>query len=428
MTEFVSVALSAKGLCNIVPSSQTETFAFIVNGRRHECCRSLAQYLSPRVSRLHTFDPSINGLELDDFGFSNCIPALSALMDGEPIRVSPADACSLLLVAESLGNTELCGVIRGLAPSTVTLANAIPLFLRKERLGLDYGAEVRFIASHFASFSVQTLSSVPAPLLQAVLDSSDLRVEMESELFRTVQTLVASAGKDYQVLYENLLFEYLDEKDVVEFLAAVQFEDVGSSLWVALGRRLVQKVSRIDLSGVERFTKGTVPFVGDPFDGVASYLRKQAGGNPVTGGLIGVSYSTGNSYCEKLFERDWKCYWSSENAADQWLLFDFPKHQLYVTEYTLKSPNSKAGWNHLKSWLLEGSDDGETWEEIDRREGNNDLNGRSRVKTFACQQPAKVRKLRLHQIGKNHRNADDIQLSGIEFFGRLFEAELSIDK
>jgi hypothetical protein len=101
---------------------------------------------------------------------------------------------------------------------------------------------------------------------------------------------------------------------------------------------------------------------------------------------------------------------------------------LYVTEYTLKSPNNKAGWNHLKSWVLEGSDDGENWDEIDRREANNDLNGRSKVKTFTCQQPAKVRKLRLRQIGKNHHNADDIQLSGVEFFGRLFNAELSRDK
>jgi hypothetical protein len=157
--------------------------------------------------------------------------------------------------------------------------------------------------------------------------------------------------------------------------------------------------------------------------GIAAYFRKKTGENPVKGGLINVSYLTGNPYCDKLFEKDWKCYWSSGNSAGQWIAFNFPKHAVVVTDYTLKSPNIKKGWNHLKNWVIEGTMDGVEWFEIDRREGCEDLNGSGKVATWKCQQPRKVRTVRIRQIGKNHRNLDDIQLSGVEFFGRVFDVQ-----
>jgi hypothetical protein len=60
------------------------------------------------VSRLHAFDASFNQLELDHLGFSGCLAALSALMEGDPVCLASADADLPLLVAESLGNRKLC--------------------------------------------------------------------------------------------------------------------------------------------------------------------------------------------------------------------------------------------------------------------------------------------------------------------------------
>jgi hypothetical protein len=67
----------------------------------------------------------------------------------------------------------------------------------------------------------------PSPaLFQIVPESPELKVELESDLFKLVQALVADFRNAYQVLDENLLFTYLDDQDLVAFLESVTVEDL----------------------------------------------------------------------------------------------------------------------------------------------------------------------------------------------------------
>jgi hypothetical protein len=421
MTSSFAVTLSPKGLSNIAAVA-ADDFTFLVNGERYCCPRPLAQYISPEVARMHAADESCETFEI-----TNCAPAGSfghilKLMTGDSVTFGLGEAYSMLLHSEALGNLELNQAVRGLLPSRLTLKNAVILLQHKHHAGLDTSDEVDFVAGNFAQFERRELSRLTPSLLQAVLESPSLKIETESDLFRFIEAVVAESGKEYQILYESLLFEYLCEEDLSAFVEDVTFEDLSASMWTAVRKRLVQKVHMgVPEVVVDRYSKGTIAFKGDPFCGIAAHFRKQTGENPVKEGLIEVSYQSGNPYSDKLFEKDWKCYWSSANAPGQWIAFNFPQHSVVVTDYTLKSPNSKQGWNHMKSWVVEGSVDGVEWFEIDKREGNEDLNGKSCVKTWKCLSPRKARIVRIRQIGKNHRNMDDIQLSGVEFFGRVFE-------
>jgi hypothetical protein len=71
----------------------------------------------------------------------------------------------------------------------------------------------------------------------------------------------------------------------------------------------------------------------------------------------------------------------------------------------------------MKSWAVEGSDDGASWTEIDRRENNSDLNGERDVKTFAICQSRSFGRIRLFQTGPNHRGNNCLILSAFELFG-----------
>jgi hypothetical protein len=72
----------------------------------------------------------------------------------------------------------------------------------------------------------------------------------------------------------------------------------------------------------------------------------------------------------------WFC---SENKPGQWICLDFKTIRIEPTHFMIR-----AGYeNYLKSWAVEGSDDGASWTEIDRRENNSDINDWSAVKTFA---------------------------------------------
>jgi hypothetical protein len=424
-TELSKVGLSAKGLGNVFSSCSDENFTFAVGRERYVVPKSLAQYISPTISQIQRSDATFNELVVDEnddegqkFGL------IMNLAKGQRIELSPVDALSLTGYAEKLGNSELFGKFSKIANVKMDSSTAIDILRSKIKWGMDREIEREFVASHLLEYGVRDLLRIPLDELEIIFSSKHLRIETESHLFALVQELVDEGGEDYEILYENVLFDYLDEEDMVKFVELIPITHVSGTLWEAIGRRLVLKVAPKTFDAA-RFAKGTVPFTNDPFDGIAAYLRRESGKNPVSIGVIDVECLSGNPYPEKLFDPNWKCYWSTKDAPGQWIAFKFPKHLVHLTEYTLKSANSKKGWNHLKSWVIEGSNDGENWTEIDRREDNNDLNGKGNVMTWRCENPMRARIIRLRQIGKNHRGTDDLQLNAIEFFGQLTERENS---
>ena len=76
-----------------------------------------------------------------------------------------------------------------------------------------------------------------------------------------------------------------------------------------------------------------------------------------------------------------------------------------------------------KSWVLEVSNDGSegSWEIVDRRDNNQDLNARLVIRNFAISAPPSeaFRFVRFRQTGKNHRGRDGLQISALELFGTL---------
>jgi hypothetical protein len=84
-------------------------------------------------------------------------------------------------------------------------------------------------------------------------------------------------------------------------------------------------------------------------------------------------------------------HFASEDRPGQWFCVDYKVLKIEPTHYTVLVGNA----GHLRSWVVERSDDGVTWTEIDRRENNDDLNKAYAVKTFAIAQSGTFGKVRL---------------------------------
>ncbi|OHS96095.1 hypothetical protein TRFO_37763 [Tritrichomonas foetus] len=478
-----TISLSSRGLSNI-SREDIDNFTFIIGSDNYDVPIIFAEFISPNISRIRKTDKSFTSFEIKIEDEKKRFNFLLNLMNGKPINIDSVDAQMLLYFAEKLGNSELYDSLSQFKNYELSEKNAIPILLNKYRMKMDYDQEIRYVASHFeelmkkeksqnnqistqniissntqnstndkiisnnsnntiskqnnrkmSSFEeIESLSNLPLPVLEMILSSKHLKVGTEDDLFNFIHNLVEEKGKSYRILYEYVLFEYLDENSISQFVSQTTVKDINSNaIWNALSKRLMKKIvnksskNKNDDNSIEnslRFSKGSIPFVGDPFNGIVNYLKGQLNGeNPNTTGQIKISYTSGNSYTEKLFDYEWKCYWSSTNSPGQWINFEFPKNKIYLTDYTLKTPNSRAGWNHLKNWVIEGSNDGVEWEEIDQRVDNDELNGNNKVATFHCKYPKRAKIIRLRQCGKNHRNADDIQLTNIEFFGRITDDE-----
>jgi hypothetical protein len=73
--------------------------------------------------------------------------------------------------------------------------------------------------------------------------------------------------------------------------------------------------------------------------------------------------------------------------------------------------------------VLEGSVDGATWTEIDRRENNLDLNNKFAVKTFGVSRVETFQMVRLKQIAPNHASNNYLLITAFEIFGALIGLE-----
>lgn len=122
----------------------------------------------------------------------------------------------------------------------------------------------------------------------------------------------------------------------------------------------------------------------------------------------------------------------TENRENQWILFDFISRKINVVNYKIRSIPYQTNSFHMKSWVVEGSDENniendESWTLIDKRENNSLLNKSGAIAVFDVSNSNKAffRFVRIRMIGPNHTNTYVFGFAQIEFFGSLkFDGDL----
>lgn len=167
-----------------------------------------------------------------------------------------------------------------------------------------------------------------------------------------------------------------------------------------------------------------------PFDGIINYFTQRKGGNVCDLGIINVTSKDYYSVYHPKYVVDLKSdsVFESKNTEDEWLCFDFGKNRIVPTSYTIKTYDDTIGWTsteavtgewNLKSWVIEVSNNGNNWIEIDRHENNYDLNHPNAFKNFTVNKKVECQYFRLRQIGPNHKGYYYIVLKAFEIFGEL---------
>lgn len=162
------------------------------------------------------------------------------------------------------------------------------------------------------------------------------------------------------------------------------------------------------------------PYAYDPFDGIFAHLTAEANGNICEKGIITISGNSADPSREKCIQEvvnyEWTKCWTSSNALNSYLEFDFLYHHIFITHYTIKTYPCGAGYSHLRNWVIEAYAN-DQWYEIDRRDDNNELNGKSKVATFEVAATGEFSKIRIRQTGPNHYGDNYLILTNVEFFG-----------
>ncbi|KAK8894224.1 hypothetical protein M9Y10_022658 [Tritrichomonas musculus] len=162
-------------------------------------------------------------------------------------------------------------------------------------------------------------------------------------------------------------------------------------------------------------------FSGRPFYGIMKTLSVEANQNAHLAGIVNITASSSDhNEAYQVIDMDWDDLFFTENKANQWIQFDFKEKSVKLDHYTIKTHKFPSNFPHLKYWVIEGSNDENSWDEIDRR-AITVLNGKNKFQTFPCKKAdGTFRFIRLRQTGMNAKGTFVLALTNIELFGQLY--------
>jgi hypothetical protein len=412
--------LSAKGLSNVPSSVSIDdvTFVFVFGSGRYECPRCIANFLSPRLCRA-----SVGGLPqeefvfetqltVDDFGrfISHCFSSFSGL------TYSERDL--FISIARELGNWELYSL---LAIDCKGLSNSSLAYFRGCVFRNDFdsfsGEEIGLLASQFHELPETLLKDCPIDFLSALLSHRDLRIKDEDSLLTFLSSLW-TVDPAYFVLSEFIRFEYLSVSQIDEFLES-SFPFVGelnSGIWRSICRRLI-------ISGhFEKAGRVILPFNGaSPLHGIIRYLTEKCQGNVHTRGAVTITTNSSGDSVACLADLDADNCFYSANAPDQWFCYDFKDRRVVLTHYIVR-PHQWAKYNP-RSWVVESSNDGESWIELDRKVSCDDLSEVHVIRGFPISIAVQGRMVRFRHTGRNLSGSYYLCLTAFEVYGTLLQKD-----
>jgi hypothetical protein len=256
-----------------------------------------------------------------------------------------------------------------------------------------------------------------------ILKSDSLRVLSEDWLLE----LIFELGPLHSQLIGEVEFAYLSCRGIDLFFERLSFseldEKIWQQLWIRSRHRIVYDPTEL-VRNVNRYPGIVTRSPDSPWSGLIAHLTELCDGNVRAKGALDVSCSsTERNQCWDVVNYAWNDYWYTRHSPNSWIQFDFKDRVVSLTHYALKSAGHSN--NHLLEWAVQGSTDGLSWTDLDRRQ-TQDLNNNYITKIFSCDatasQPHFYRFIRLQQTGKNSSGSDYLMLANFECFGSMANA------
>jgi hypothetical protein len=432
MTESVSfkVSLSTRGLLNIPRSESRNDFEFVVGKRRYPCPWYVAAFVSPKLCRKDSLYGSQTEFIVETPDSNHQFEEVLSLGRGETVIFTSSNQSFFLSIAQEFENYELLFSIKDQLEPELTNSTVIPRLLERCEFNLPVNEEVKFVASHLYDFSLSSLSTLSLDLVEAIFSHPSLKIKNEDFLYELVISRMNEDSSFFKLL-EFIKFEYLSSETLSNFwrIVSEHFDLLNISILSAICVRLIQDISpRTPNSRLQG--KEFVPNVSTPLDGVIAHLTRKCGGNVHERGVVTVTsselFGSGPSYmAQNAADLTGNTFFHSQDLPDQWLCYDFGHRRIKPTHYSIRSRHDGGRDDHYpRSWVIEISNDGLNWEEIDRREKDSSLNGRNLTRLFKVSKSIECRMFRIRQIGRTHNSCTNhyLVISGFELFGQLTDA------
>jgi hypothetical protein len=255
-----------------------------------------------------------------------------------------------------------------------------------------------------------------------------LKIKSEDSLYDIVSKQISSDFRYFELI-EFVRFEFLSLDCFRLYFETVSnsFEHSTLSHWLSLQSRLLFPVTPLS-SNDRQCISGLLFEPSSPLSGIIAHLTSRHGRNVHDVGVMSITANRpvdDHPACgpKNAVDLGTNSYFHSVNEPNQSICFDFKALQIRATHYTVCMLESRSASCHLKNWVIEGSNEGISWTEIDRRENNTDLNISYAIKTFVVKEIDRFSMICLRQIGLNHEKSNYQMMTTFEVFGWLLGAK-----
>jgi hypothetical protein len=214
------IKLSTNGLRNIPIIENREDFEFIVGESHHRCSSFMADFLSPKLSRLHAVDPTLESLVICTEDAHGYFKSFISLGRGFDISLDSSNLDFFRSLSSELENQELSFLIFEVTQNESELIreNVFRRLTDLSHFSFDISKEIAFIASHFHEISNSELSDLNFSILSDVLASRELQIESEERLYSVVWEFIESDRSHFNLL-SFVRFEFLSVSSIRRFVA-----------------------------------------------------------------------------------------------------------------------------------------------------------------------------------------------------------------
>jgi hypothetical protein len=352
--------------------------------------------------------------------------SLVGLCQGSDILVNDSNISDFLSISRELENSELYSILEEhISGESITLENVVSRYVGRKSICVSYQDEIDFISSHFCEIDKSKFAEFDVLDLHDILSNPSLCVESEDWLFDFIEM---RGFEEFFELFGFVRFEFLSIDRIRKFCEQSQDKSPSSLIWCSLCRRLILPV---DTSGVSRDMSrygSNCPFKpSDPLSGIISYLTMKHRGNVSDTKVVKVTASSVNGgwVAKNVADLTDDTNWYSDNEDNSWVCYDFKNMQIKPTHYSIRSRyDGRTDSYYPRSWFVEVSNDGSTWQMIDERRDNSELKGRDLTQTFAVSASDYYQLIRIRHQGPNwySTNTDyHFVISSFEIFGDLRE-------
>ena len=431
----MQVQLKTSSILTVPIHNYVEDFTFIVNDKEFKTTKLVSDLLSPIICKIHTNDPTIDRFTLNtrqQGDFSHFIK----LANFESTTFSKDDIPFLSEVIETLGNKSI--ELDYEEEFEITNDNVLSLLQQHEKFPIFYCnhllREIDFTSSHFFELcenQEEELRKLTIDTIIKILNNDQLRLKSEDQLLKFINELYSN-NSEYTILYETVLFTNVSSEAMKEFVYAYNPIEMSLGTWKELSKRLCEEVQRKPESESKhsaRYSEPQVKNEGTMFEytqdkeykGIFNYLQTQTGGkieNEVNFTASSLLNSNYHPRYVAIFGDQSKSFYSA-NEANSWICFDFKEHRVVPTHYTIRSRNWGTNSNYPKSWVIQGSNDNNSWETIDEEKDCPILNGNSVVHTFTMNhpKPTKFKYIRMYSTGTDWSNNNYLAFESFEIYG-----------